>query len=295
MGKNINKADLFIKYGVKPSEIDARVLIQSLSSFTDIIEEINKEISKGQKINIRVKATKPGSFILQLTLIAGEIVDFIQGIDIKDISVIIQTMLNVFLLRKHLKGKEPSSVNEEGENVTIENNSGGKITVSKKGLSIYNSNVIINDALNNNFETLKSDSNINSLEIRSSSSSKPVKLNRDEFETMSIRSIEESPDKNMKEIVEVAVLNIVKIVWDKKRKWEFLYRGNKITAQISDITFWNEVVEGDESFHHGDYFEAVLQITQVYDEIAKSYRNISYNIIKINDHIKRSKQGRFPF
>ena len=97
--------------------------------------------------------------------------------------------------------------------------------------------------------------------------------------------------KTKKIITQPATLNIFKLVWDNKRKWEFYWRGDKISAKIIDETFFKNIDKG-EQFAKGDLLEVELQITQIFDKSVNTFinDNNSYQIAKVIHHIPRPTQ-----
>jgi hypothetical protein len=75
-------------------------------------------------------------------------------------------------------------------------------------------------------------------------------------------------------------LSVLKLVFKKNRKWEFIYNGMKISAYIVDDDFWARVDRG-ESFRKGDIIKADLEISRVFDEEVNTYVNMRYRVIKV--------------
>jgi hypothetical protein len=111
---------------------------------------------------------------------------------------------------------------------------------------------------------------------------------------MSMREIRDIPDENKRIVEELTKLHIFKLVWDKDRKWEFLYRGIKISAPIADESFFKLIDKG-EHFAKGDSLEVDLHITQIFDNSVNTFINESYLIKKVRKHIRRAEQGSLNF
>lgn len=85
---------------------------------------------------------------------------------------------------------------------------------------------------------------------------------------------------------ERATLQLIKIILEKgKRKWEFAWKGIKISAPVSDDKFWDRMARGEVSIKQGDSIKAELQIIQVLDPYSKVFFNESYEIMKVIDYI----------
>ncbi len=63
-----NQTEFKLKFGGKLNEVDASTLGYSLLNITNLVQEVNQELATGQKIEIKVKAHAPGSFLVHLAL-----------------------------------------------------------------------------------------------------------------------------------------------------------------------------------------------------------------------------------
>ena len=109
---------------------------------------------------------------------------------------------------------------------------------------------------------------------------------------MALKSEELSEGERV--LTEAATLNIVRLSFEEALKWDFYYKGNKISAKIKDPNFY-ELIDKGESFAKGDILEVELQIVQKWDESVNTYVNKSYHINRITRHLKRGEEQRFHF
>ena len=61
--------DFKIKFDGQQHQVDANVLISSLIHTTTIVQEVNKYLNSGKKIDIKVKALEKGSFLCHIELV----------------------------------------------------------------------------------------------------------------------------------------------------------------------------------------------------------------------------------
>ena len=113
-----------------------------------------------------------------------------------------------------------------------------------------------------------------------------------DFKNLSLKS--KQIDENRKRIIELTRLNIVRLSFEENLKWDFYYRGNKISARITDPKFY-ELIDKGESFAKGDTLEVELQINQLFDEGVNTYINKSYQLNRIINHYKRAEQKKIDF
>ena len=97
-----------------------------------------------------------------------------------------------------------------------------------------------------------------------------------------------------KKIIEAASVNIVRLSFEESLKWDFYYKGNKISAKIADPKFYDLIDQG-EQFAKGDILEVDLQINQIFDASVNTFINKSYQINRILRHIKRNEQQKLNF
>lgn len=287
--------DFKLKFDGQLVQIDANILINSLIHTTSVIQEINRFLDSGKKIEIKVKAPEKGSFLIQLNLVETAL-DSIKSIFTKEnlevAGTIIGILTGLISIKKFLKGKKPKDIKQEGDATIITNQDGNVINIDNRTFHIYDKSILVKDALSQNFESIQNDPAITAFEITDIKEKPYIRVNRDEFEYLSIKSEEISEGERI--ITEAATLNIVRLSFEESLKWDFYYRGNKISAKIKDPDFYNLIDKG-ERFAKGDTLEVELQTTQKWDESVNTYVNKSYQILKINRHILRGEQQKFEF
>jgi hypothetical protein len=109
---------------------------------------------------------------------------------------------------------------------------------------------------------------------------------------LSVKSEEIADDERI--TITAARLNIVKVSFDSKLKWEFIFKGNKISAKSDDPIFQERIDRG-ESFAKGDILEVELAIKQKFDPTVNTFLNKSYKINRIINHIKREDEPTLNF
>ncbi len=290
MDKSKETAGLRVKYGGELKEINVNTFLSSLSGISATIDEVSNEIGEGQKLEIRIRAIEQGSFLIDIGLIAVPVLDIVRTIDVDVISKVVRTVVDIFKLRKFLKGEKPEKVREKGDDLTVTSQSGNQITINRPTFNIYDSNIAVGEAMAKHFSALNSDSSIESFEIQDAKRKLLFESSREDFEMMSVKRLTEMPEENVRLLEQPTALYIFKLVWDKTRKWEFIHQGIKISAYIKDESFFQSIDQG-EQFSKGDSLEVELQIKQIFSEDVNTYINDSYNIMKVFKHNRRPDQG----
>jgi len=287
--------DFKIRFDGEQNQIDANTLINSLIHTTSIIQELNRNLESGKKIDVKIKALEKGSFLVHIDLIETSLQSLKTLLTKENIEIgaaIIAGLVGLIEIKKFLKGKKAQSKTEDAGKVIIENVDGNVLQVENFTFNIYENNTIIRDALSQNFETLENDPSISSFEITDNEEIPLVKVDKDEFHDLAIKSEQISDDERI--ITEAATLNIVRLSFDEKLKWEFYFKGNKISARIDDQNFY-KLIEKGESFAKGDTLEVEFEIRQKFDSSVNTYINKSYAVKRILRHIKRDEQSKINF
>lgn len=292
---NILDTDFKIKFDGEKHQIDANLLVNNLIHTTSIIQEINRNFDSGKKIDIQIKALEKGSFLIHIDLIESAF-DNLKNLLTRDNIELAGSVIGAFVglieLKKFLKGKEGKSIEKSGNKVKITNQDGQVLYVENFVQNIYNNNTIVKDALSQSFETLENDNSITGYEITDRNNKTLVRVDREEFEYISVKS--EELLEGEKNIVVAGRLNIIRISFDDKLKSDFYFKGNKISAKINDVDFYKRVDKG-ESFAKGDVLEVELEIKQVFETSVNTFVNKSYKIKRIINHILRNEQSKLDF
>jgi len=291
----INDNNFKLKFDGQLHQIDANVLINSLIHTTSIIQEVNRYLDTGKRIDIKVKALERGSFLVHIELLETAI-DSLKSLFTKEnvelASTIVTLLVGLIEIKKFLKGRKAKSVDQKEDKTEITNENGDVLIIENLTFTIYEHSPIIEDALSQNFDSLNNDPSITGFEITDRDENSIIRVDREEFSDLSLKSEEITKDERI--IKEAAKLNIIRTSFNESLKWDFYYKGNKISAKIKDPNFY-ELINKGEPFAKGDILEVEIQINQKWDESVNTFVNKSYQINKIIRHILRNEQQKFHF
>lgn len=100
---------------------------------------------------------------------------------------------------------------------------------------------------------------------------------------------------NTRIIEEDCDLQIVKAILERgQRKWEFRWRGVKISAPVLDQNYYTEFFAHQIRIAPGDELEARLLIRQTRDQETGIYANVGYEVVRVFEHIPRMQQQHLP-
>ena len=287
-----------VKYG-GGNEIAANTYINSLIHFTTVVQEVNKNLDKDKKIEVKIKANREGSFIVDFFIEASNIIDGIKSI-FSDESVsyaanVIAVVTVVYNVAKHLKGKKPKEITSNKDaTLRIENNDGQVQVFDFRGANIYLNNPTVKTAVEQEFETLENDNNVTDLEFLDKEDKKILEVNRGEFHNLSSSGASEELSKNERVEPIRANLNISSLDLEFKKKWDFYYLGNKISAKIKDNIFGEKIDKG-ERFGKGDSLDVMLEIKQEFDDSLNAFVNKSYTVTEVFDHKQKPTPPTLEF
>lgn len=288
--------DFKIKFDGDTHQIDANTLINSLLHFTNITQEVNRELGTDRKIEIKVNALKEGSFLVHIIL-QSSIIEAVSNMFTKenlDIAGSIVTVVGgLYGAAKFLKGKEPKVIESNDNSVKIENVEGKVTYIDNRVFNIYQNNKAVRESIAQEFETLENDQNVTGFELLDKEDNPIVQIPKEEF--AAIASVDDNkvmPDERV--ITKIGKLNIHSLSFDINAKWSFYYEGNKFSAKINDDEFV-KLIDSGEKFAKGDTLDAEFEIKQEYYEPANTYVNKTYKIIRIVKHNPRTEQGRLEF
>lgn len=288
-----------LKFDGELNEVDASTLGYSLLNVTTLIQEVNQELNTGQKIEIKVKAHQPGSFIVHLALDPTQVSTLLNyvtpdtvGIAAAATAGIITVVTALFELRKRLKGEPPKEVTQKGDEVEIEARDGNTIIVDKRTYHTYFDNQKVNEVLSKTFKALESDPHITAFEITDANEVPMFEAKREEFRPMALTT--SVPQAQTKSIIQDASLYIIKPSFERNLKWDVVFAGNRISVSMEDEAFLNRIDKG-ERFAKGDILEVDFQIDQTLDPNINTYINKGYRIVKVKDHSLGIEQGNLDF
>lgn len=289
-----NREEFNVIFKGSIESIDSEILIANLVTTSHIIQDINKEIG-GKEIEISIKSFAPGSFemayiIAHATLVSG-LFSVIAGTNIQTLRMILDLLGDILKLKKLLGGKKPIDSTDRGEKIQLKNSRGNIIIVDKRSYSIYSQSPSVNEDIIRGFKNLEKNEGITGYHIIKKDGGVIFIAEREEFKGLCAPNEFIEENKKIK-IIDNAKLSIFKIVFERGYKWTFIYDGQKINAHISDEDFYKTLDLYE--FKDGDYFDATLKITQVYDPKYQTYINSDYEVTKINQHIKVLRDQRLP-
>ena len=277
----MEQRELTIKYEGNLKGIDATVLLPSLLGFVELIQEINREIHPKSKINIIIKSTEQGSFLVDLNLVLDAL-QKIKSLFGEHLSIdrIIEALTKLINIKKILKGKHPDRIEKKNGKVEIYINN-SKFIIAEKIFIISETNARVDKAIAKMVEPILEDEKIDGI-LLMKDKDPVIKIPKEEIPYL-IATNPLLKEDTRKIVYERQILYPVKIVFAPNRKWEFIWKGEKISALIKDESFYKRL--GEISFKEGTKMIVDLEIEQVFDHELNDYVNREYFITKVYEVI----------
>lgn len=282
--------------------IDLNTLLTSQFHFLASVNEIQKELYPEVELKLKVGSFSEGSFVVDLLMESS----WVDSLFNKDNAIFLTKIISAFgslvTIHKYLKGRKADKIEEKNNEVTIkvegENNT---VTIDKAVFNIYKENVTINKSIQQNFELLENDEEIQGVEIKEQGkpdSEKLVDIERSDFKdlshTNSYLSRETLDETHLRQYLFIKEPNLLpekNKVW----RWKFLHKGRDIKAKVSDKNLARRINDGLR-VGQGDRLIADLKIQYKYSKTYNTFiESGSYEVVKIHGLMGRDEQTSLKF
>lgn len=282
--------------------IPLETLLTSQFHFLALINEIQTKVDPEHPLTIKVGGFKEGSFIIDLLLEVQSNDPIAFGaLAAVDAQRAISILRDILELRKFLKGKKASKVEETADgnlslNVDGNNNT---IIISPDAFAIYRESNLADKAISSSIETLEKEDTIEGIQISQVENDKKkviAEVDRDDFhgikEPSQYLSRDVTSDLHANQTLFIKKPDL--FPENKKNwKWSFLHKGRDITATIEDHDFRQQVNNGLR-LGQGDRLKADLEIHYRFDPQFNTFIETNrYVVKKVHNHIPRPEQGEF--
>lgn len=283
-GGAVDEQRVTIKFDGKSHQVDLATFTNVLMDYSAVVMAAARQVGVVEPVKIYIAATEPGSLDAIVSIVAnaaGSLLGFLESQG-PGISAAINTASGLYGLKQKIAGKK--EVTKEGENrdsnqVTLKVD-GDLIVVNGDVYGLYKNHPEATAAIDRSFMSLDENPEISSIKM-TTGGEELFFAERGEFSGIASSLNYEGPD--VRHTTEDAVLLVTKpyLAVSKTRKWEFVYRGEKITACIHDESFLNSLSEY--SFSMGTEMTVKLDIMQVMDETCGAYLNKGFTVLEVVD------------
>lgn len=275
------------------NQLNAYTLASMLVGLADAAKAANSQLNPGYEVEVVVEAVGPGSFRAQVRTI------FRKHKNLFSEQVLLALVIGIignYIYERTLAKDNSVKVVVNTDEVIVQ--SGDKTIIVPR--RIYEATRAVEKdpkftgAISRTFEALQSDPQVQGVAIvRNMEAPKPeIFIERSEFQQFATLPDTE-PDQRV--IFEIVDLQIIKAVLDRgTRKWEFMWRGIRISAPVLDNGFWARFNAHNITIAPGDVLSARLAIKQVRDQNTGIFFNQAYEVGEVLAHVPRLKQAELP-
>lgn len=273
------------------TRINAYTLASSLVAIADAAKAANTTLNPGHEIEIVVEAFGKGSFRAKITAVYKTSKNIFSSQIVA--GVVIGVLANSIYDRTFAPD-DSVKIQINTDEVIIEKGD-EKIIVPRKvyeATKEAESNPEFRKAINKTFHALQQDSSIEGFGfVESMDSPEPeVIIPRKAILNATVELEAEDRYRVIEEYVELQIIKA--ILEESRRKWEFMWRGVKISAPIISNQFYIEFFAHDITIAPGDILDVKLRIKQERNSKTGIYTNVSYEVAEVFKHRPRMKQMR---
>lgn len=281
---------IVLYFDTRNTTINAYTLASTLVSIADAAKAANSSINAGHNVEIIVEALGEGSFKAKISAAYTTSKNIFSD---QVIAGVLIGLISNYIYEQAFSTDDSMKVEIYTDEVII-NKGDERIIVPRK---IYDAtreaekNPKFVQSIERTFQAIEKDSDIKGFGFSETmESGKPeVMLPR---ESIILASGEVELVEGVRVIPETVELQILKAILERgKRKWEFMWRGIKISAPVTSQSFHNQFFNHDITIAPGDSLEVKLLIKQVRNEDTGIYVNKSYEVAEVYKHIPLLKQA----
>ena len=282
--------EIVLYFGCQGSRINAYTLASALVSFADAAKAANSQINPGYDVEIVVEALGQGSFKAKIRTVFRSSRNLFSGDSVKGIILAIVASIiydNTFAPNHDVRVEvnDDSVVIVQGEKQIIVPR---QVYEAAKDLK---RDPEVKRSVSSFFRSIDEDTSVESVGISNKMDAPPPELQvqRNSIHAAALASEEIVP--NSRSVPEQAEVQILKAILERsKRRWEFSWRGIRISAPVTDGNFYTEFFAHRIKIAPGDTLQVKLLIHQVLDPDTGVYTNDDYEIIEVLKHIPRLTQ-----
>ncbi|MEX3924015.1 hypothetical protein AB4Y36_08300 [Paraburkholderia sp. BR10936] len=284
-------SDRFVLHFETPKQsINAYALASTLVALADAVREANSIINPGYDVEVVVDTLEPGSFRAIVRTVLREAHNLFSAENARNI---VLSILAAFLYDKLFVSTQPLQVSVTPDLVTVKN--GSQTVVIPREIYDATKEVERSNKFRQSVSRLlqgaTQDPSVEGLGFGPvKSSSRPdLYISREQFSL--VQPDAEQQEGDTRQIVEEATLQISRAILERgTRKWEFYWRGIKVSAPILDERFYAEFFAHRVTIAPGDALDVKLRVTQQVDPHTGIYVNKDYEVVEVLRYIPRMTQ-----
>lgn len=277
-------------FDTKQSRINAYSLASILVSIADAAKAANASLNPGHEIEIVVEALSEGSFKAKISASYKTAKNIFSS---QIVAGVIIGVISSYIYERTLSVDDSIKVEIHTDEVIIEKGE-ERLVVPRQ---IYDSARQVErdpkfvQAIDRTFEAILRDPEIQGFGII-----EDERMERPQFilprAAIILAANEVVELDGKREIYEIVELQILRAILERgRKKWQFMWRGVKISAPITSKEFYDDFFSHNITIAPGDSLEVKLVIKQERDNDNGVYINKGYEVVEVYKHNPRLKQA----
>ena len=280
---------LVVHFQTGGNSINAYTLASALVGIADAAKAANASLNVGYDIDVVVEALSPGSFRATLRALYKTAGNLFSR---QDVRAIILAIIASFVYDHTLAVDHTQKIEINTDEAIVENGH-DKVIIPR---NIYDAmkraeeNSAFTNAMDKSFQAVARDERITGMGFVARLDAGPPPL---VISSETLRRLEstERVDPDTRVLEEQADLFILKAILDRStRKWEFIWRGEKVSAPVTDGEFFDKFFAHRITIAPGDMLRVILFIKQVRNRDTGIYTNAEYTVSRVLEHVPRMQQ-----
>lgn len=280
-----------IHFQTEGGRINAYTLASTLVGLADAAKAANATVNPGFDIEVVVEAFGAGSFRALIRAIYSPARNLFSN---QAVQAIILNLVATFMWERVFATREHVRIEVRAEEVVIEDGR-DRIVVPRHVYDITR-NVEKNPqfirGIGRAIESIASDDQVSGVAFlsRMDDPAPEVVIPRGTLESLPAFDLRDDPLTRIVE--ENCELQIVKAILERgTRKWEFMWRGVRISAPVLDVRFYDAFCAHKITIAPGDELKVRLAIKQQRDPTIGVYANVEYQVIEYFEHVAAARQS----
>lgn len=270
--------------------INAYALASTLVALADAVREANSIVNPGFDVEVVVETLEEGSFRAVIRTVLHESKNLFTGDGARNILL---GIVSSFIYDKLFIAPEPIQVRVTDNMVIVEN--GAQRVVIPKEIYDATKRVEQSERFRESVDRMVKGAGVDEdveglgLGVPSVPGKPPLYVPRDKFVLLDANA---PVPFGTREVTERARLEISRAILERgARKWEFYWRGVRISAPVLDSRFYDDFFAHRVKIAPGDALEVRLRITQQANPDTGIFVNVKYEVLEVLNHVPRMQQG----
>jgi hypothetical protein len=281
---------LVLHFVTEGQRLNVYTLASTLIAIADAAKAANASLNPGCDVEVVVEAIGPGSFRAKIRALYKKHKSVLGVTQL--VTGIVIGVLGNYVYDRTLAPDDAVKIEVHSDEVIIKRGN-DRVIVPRNvydATKLAEKNPEFPKAMTRAFEALARDEEVQGFALvpRMDSPTPDVVIHRADIQRAALLPIESPNSRIVPEIVD---LQIIKAILERsRRKWEFMWRGVKISAPVTDEKFYVNFFAHEITIAPGDSLQVTLHVHQVKDPSTGIYRNTRYEVVQVHSHTPRMRQ-----